>query len=202
VKRLFDAVFRRRAPRGDDGVPRFRLADLPEDTLGKLTGNVEPLHQILVAPLSGRRCVYYACRVVVSGAGIGPGEHFHAIPFVLVEGEHRAIIDPAYARFVARHDHVTESRAALDANPAQRALLEAHDLVNRPWFRRNRVRYSECVVAIHETVSIIGVGIREPDRHVEEGTYREGPRTRLHMTGSPKQPLVIRSIHDGPRSMK
>jgi hypothetical protein len=44
-----------------NGVPRFTLASLPEETFGHVTGRVEPLgDHVLVAPLSGRRCVYYS----------------------------------------------------------------------------------------------------------------------------------------------
>lgn len=39
------------------------IAELAEDTPGRVVGIVQPIGEVLIAPLSGRRCVYYVARV-------------------------------------------------------------------------------------------------------------------------------------------
>src|SRR5688572_5638938 len=82
----------------------FALADMPENTLGRVTGMVRPLDQRLIeAPLSGRLCVYYEVTVEPQFGDQATSlrvlaSETDAIPFVLQAGEHRAIVDPAHAQ--------------------------------------------------------------------------------------------------------
>jgi hypothetical protein len=43
--------------------PPRPLAEMPEDTPGRVVGIAQPIGDALTAPLSGRRCVYYVARV-------------------------------------------------------------------------------------------------------------------------------------------
>lgn len=184
---------------------RVRLArtyttrNLPESTFGRLIGRVRPLDgALLTAPLSGRSCVYYAVTVDVPHRS--PGElasEQDAIPFLLDDAEGVAVIDPAHATYSVRVDFTSASKAAFDATPAQRAVLERLDLIDIDWFNVPSLRYREAVIRPDETLSVVGAGVREPGpaRPISAG-YREGAALRMRITGTARFPLLIRDHAD------
>lgn len=96
----------------------YRLRDLPEHTLARVTGAAQAFDRPpLTAPLSGRACVYYAVEVYEIRTGwatshqgiagnyltgmqsLGPrmAKEQAAIEFVLVDGDERAVVDARVA---------------------------------------------------------------------------------------------------------
>jgi len=182
------------------------LAALDDSTFARITGAVRPFEQRLIeAPLSGRHCVYYAIHVI-SAVGPSPrhghteiGTEQEAMTFLLEDATGRAVIDPDHARFSVGFDHVSESKAAFDADPRQRAVLERLRLVHRDWFGTERLLYREGVIEVDELISVLGAGVREPDpTAAPTGMYRDGRPLRMRFTGTAKYPLVI---SDDPRSL-
>jgi hypothetical protein len=177
----------------------WSIGSLPEDTVGRITGTVMPFEgQTLEAPLSGRRCVYYAV-LIEENLGLGGGgavmplaEKADGISFVVEEDGHRAVIDPDNALLAVAFDHRATSLAAFDATPRQRALLADADLIHRDWFRTSSLTYREAILEVREVVSILGAGVREPDPDAPAAAaYRSMAQTRLRFTSSPKSQLII-----------
>jgi len=194
LRRLHDAISERRFRRELAAARSFSLATLPEDTRGRITGIARPLAPLLEAPLTGRPCVYYHVRIEQVFAGITHelASEQRAVRFILEDGDQRAVIDPVHARISAGFDRSSESRAAFDANPVQRALLDHHALVDRNWVWTDSVCYREAIIEVDEPIAVIGIGTREPDLEATSaGLYRDPGATRLWLRGSPRFPLVI-----------
>ncbi len=174
-------------------VPRYRLAEFPEDTLGRAVGRVRPLDKrVLEAPLSGRLCVYYAIEVDVIGTTLGVEQLVAenlGVAFTLDDGSQHAVIDPNAAQVMCMFDHRSEVVVQSDVNARQRAVF---DPAIYEWSSTMRVRYREAIIEVDEVIVVLGAGTREPDRDTpSDGTYRDTGRTRLHFTGSARHQLEI-----------
>lgn len=185
----------------DDRVRKRRLraahpwpiAELPEDTLGRVIGRAKLLEETLTAPLTGRECVYYNVRV---SEGEQPGttviDDHRGVPFVLEDSTGRAIVDPTGAETVVVCDSTTTS-GVLNP-PDERLSTYLATFGQRPTgFMFNRaLRYEESIIEIGELVSVLGAGIREPDPEAPPtSAYRGGQPTRLRLTSSARYPLLI-----------
>src|SRR5262245_28416269 len=93
--------------------PRWSLGAMPEDTFGRVTGSVLD-GELLVAPLSGRSCVYFSVFVDERlrpklGANAPHWTRLAAerrgVPFVIEEDGHRAVIEPRRARVMVDIDY-------------------------------------------------------------------------------------------------
>jgi hypothetical protein len=175
--------------------PAFSVAEMPEGVRGRLTGVVRQFAPDLEAPLSGHRCVYYHVVIQERRGGVhyDISSQQDAVLFVLEDRGHRAVIDPKHARFFAGIDHVSNSRAAFNASPAQLALLRHPSLTYRDWRLTGSLRYREAIIGIDGPVTVAGIATREPDpQAMPTGTYRESGPTRLWMQGTARYPLVIK----------
>jgi hypothetical protein len=178
----------RRRLRGAHG---FTLADIPEDTFGRVTGRVRELDGALTSPLFGRRCVYYVVEVQLERDGVPSiiaGE-VASVPFVLDDGTARAIIDPRSAEVaidLQREEHgMWGSTHGLRRDFLLRAGRGEVVDVDELWFR-------ETAIEVGETVSVLGAGVREPDPQAAPvGGYRGEVPTRLRLTSSDAYRLVI-----------
>ncbi len=191
---LDDYRIRRRV----DRARTYTTRRLPENTFGRLIGQVQPLDgALLTAPLSGRACVYYAVHVDVPQRMRPLASEQDAVPFLLDDAEGIAAIDPAHATYSVRFDLTTTSMAAFDATPAQRAVLERLALIHIDWFDIPSLRYREAVIRPGETISVVGAGVREPGpARPLGGGYREGAALRMRITGTARFPLLIRDHAD------
>ncbi|MEJ7603241.1 MAG: GIDE domain-containing protein [Kofleriaceae bacterium] len=175
--------------------PRFAIAELPEDAPGRAVGAARPTGEPLRAPLSGRPCIYYVA-VVEELHGKQWKETVReerGVPFVLDDGSGRALVDPTGAEVELDIDTTGASGTLDDASPAEPALLARHGRVSRGKLFNHSVKYREAIIAIGETVAVLGCAVREPDPGVPptgEG-YRQGPATRVRLTGAGKFPLRI-----------
>lgn len=186
--------------------PRFSLAELPEDTIARVSGTVRVLGgQVLTAPLSGRPCVYYTVTIrarphFMSQEAIREllaTEH-REVPFLLDDGANRAVVDPTNARISCDCDHRTTSKAAFDATRPQRELLERYRLTQQDWWNTASLEYVEGILAVDEPIIVLGGGTREPDPDGQATAgYREAGSTRYRFASTRRFPLLI---SDDPKS--
>lgn len=174
------------------------LAELPEDTQGRVVGHAQALQHVLTSPLTGRPCVYYIAKVEEHRSS-GRSSYWKTIisesnfvPFQLIDQTGRAIVDPAGAEVVLDFDGSSSSGTFNEANPTQEAFLQRHGHKSKGWIFNKGLRYREAVIHIGETVAVMGAGVREPDPDASPtAEYRGAPATRLRLMHSAKCPLVI-----------
>ncbi len=170
------------------------IGELPEDTLGRVIGEAQPIDRVLQSPLTGRPCVYYDARVEEHESG-----EWHTrfaerggVPFLLTDPSGHAIVDPSCAEIALTFDSDSRSGTFDDPTPAEAAFLAKHGGESKGWIFNKKLRYIEAVIEPGERVAVLGSGIREPD---PQGTPTEGYRsaapTRLRLTSSPQHPLGI-----------
>ena len=182
--------------------PRVRLSELPEDMLGRVVGTVHPAGPVLEAPLSKRLCVYYAFELQL-WRGTGPTvirDEQQAVPFTLVDRGESALVDTESAKISSDFDRgVRVAWKGLDYKDHR--LLETWKVA--PPERGTAYYFREAAIELDDTICIYGAGTREFDT-TDHGdgpgvAYRDGAKTRLHLTGSERFPLVI---SDDPRVVK
>lgn len=178
--------------------PAKRIAELGDDQLGKVVGRTRGLDEILSAPLTGRRCVYFVA-TVEERRKTGKSHHWRevirearGVPFMLEDDSGRALIDATAARIAIDFDGKSYSGTFDDPSEAERAFLARHDQKGERWVFNRRLRYHEAVIEEGETIAVLGAGTREPDPDAPPAAaYRGEVPTRLRLTSSPKYPLVI-----------
>lgn len=176
----------------------WALAELPEDTHGRVIGQAHPLQEQLQGPLTGRPCVYYIAQVEEQRS-TGRSTYWRTIasetrgvPFVLVDGTGRAIVDPNGAQVALDFDGNSKSGTFNSADPVQEAFLARHGQKSQGWVFNKTLRYREAMIEVGETIAVLGSGVREPDPYAPpEAAYRGAPPTRLRLTSSARFPLVI-----------
>src|SRR6185295_9179905 len=94
------------------------------------------------------------------------------------------------ARVALDFDSNSTSSTSGDPTAQERAFLERHGARDQGWFTK-RLRYREAIIAIGETISVLGSGTREPDPQAAPADYRGGQPTLIRLTSSPRYPLVI-----------
>lgn len=167
----------------------------------RVTGHVlGPFGQpVMLAPLTGRPCVYYEV-VVQKSRRTKQGTRWSeilretcAVPFAIHDGTGRAIIDPyQHAGVWLVRDAQQYSAGAHTTTPAQQALLDRHGAAPPGWLFDPTLRYLEAVISVGELVTVLGQGVREPDPDGPPAAdYRGLPAMRLRMAGAPDRLLVI-----------
>lgn len=194
---------RRRFRRRFRKTPTFAIAELPEDTVGRIVGIAQSLDgAVLTAPLSARPCVFWAIEVIEMLGEDWPTrgvvDERRGIPFVLAQDGHRAVVDPAVVVTNIVFDHESKSSGLYGIDQLQKAIID--DFVpHRSWQYTETLVFREAIVEVGERVSVLGSGTREPDPDAAQVVgYREGARTRLRLTGSTQFPLALT---DDPRCM-
>ena len=178
--------------------PTKRIQELRDDELGKVVGRARGLTEMLEAPLTGRRCVYFVA-VVEEHHSTGKSSYWKTVirdsrrvPFMLEDDSGRALVDATGARIAIDFDGKSQSGTFDDPTPAEQAFLARHGQKGQGWIFNRALRYREAVIAEGETIAVLGSGTREPDPDaVPQDAYRGEPPTRLRLTSSRKYPLVI-----------
>lgn len=174
--------------------PRRSLAELPEGTAARIVGRAEALDDTLEAPLTGRRCLYYTAIVEACNGKVWR-EIIHedrAVMFILDDGSARAIVDPSASKVVLEFDGNSASGVLDNPNEREQAFLDAHGTAGKRLIFNRSLRYREAVIEVGETIAIFGAAVREPDpTGTPEAAYRGEAPTRLLMTSSRKQPMII-----------
>lgn len=114
----------------------FSIAEAPEGEVVRLEGRVVE-GETLVAPLTGRCCVYYVATIEEYDRYGGLGAKWpervretRCVQFAIEDGTGRAIVDPTDARIDATIDRFTESGLFHDPSPIEVAFLERHGLTS------------------------------------------------------------------------
>jgi hypothetical protein len=182
---------------------RKPIAQLADNELGKVVGSARGLDEMLVAPLSGRRCVYFIAVVEERRSNSKSSywkkivEESRGVPFALEDDSGRAIVDASSARIAIDFDGRSQSGTFDNPTEAERAFLSRHGERGQGWLFNRSLRYREAVIEEGETVAVLGAGTREPDPDaMPTAAYRDAPPTRLRLTSSAKYPLVISDDRD------
>ena len=171
---------------------RVDVAVMEENARGKIGGTIEELERTIVAPLTGRPCVYYDVQIRNS-VGMDPGDviitETSGVPFVLADATGTAIVDPGGAVVKRLWDTVYGSPSDFDAKRVSK-VLERHGYPHPSMVWRSRLHLTEVILAPGDVVEVVGAGIREPDPDGGADGYRT-TKTRIRMVGSAKSPLWI-----------
>lgn len=178
-----------------------KIEELREGLHCRIAGTVRPLDQgTLEAPLCGLPCVAYLLEVVeqrLTDTGTDRDLLVYdrkTVPFLLVEGEHRAVIDPSFAQILLTSDHELTAGSPHELNPRARAVLDRYAPQRTDWTGTVRLTFRESIVEVGDRIAIAGVGRREADPHGGgERGYRDDIQQRLRFVGSQALPLLIGS---------
>ena len=178
--------------------PHYRIGELPEGTPGRLIGQVQALGAALISPFSRRPCVYYIAKIEEADVPLRGVvcEEQRSVPFLLVDSSGRALVDPSGARLAIDFvETVTSTPTA-----TERAFLDRHGMKDFFSGVNKKLLFREAVIAVDETIAVLGSGVREPDpESAPSAGYRDELPTRLRLTSSSRFPLVIsdRPNHHG-----
>lgn len=173
-----------------------RLGDLQEGHYARIVGRAHPVGEPLIAPMTGRRCVYYD--VIVEGKGIAPkpgkmsriAAETKGIPFLLTDGTGRAIVEPDGAdvliAFGARSDF---SPQAPVVTPQHQEFFARHGRTVIGGVYGTELRYREAAIVVEDMITVLAAGVREPDPDPAPGSI--GPRTRLRFASTPTHQVLI-----------
>jgi hypothetical protein len=179
VERFEGWLARRAFHRRVRAAPRTAIRDLDDGALARITGRVVTLDgQTLAAPFTGKPCVYFSVSTMFHGSPPQLfGSNQQGVPFLLVSGDHRAVVEPDHARMSLGTHHRTRS-------PATHFM-----------YRQNMNGYierRESVIAPGDELVIVGVGIGEPDpERPPSALFRGTTARRFRFTGSEDAPLLV-----------
>ena len=201
--RLFaDQTTRRVRPGEDDGervsqkqhgIKRWLVGRFPDGEAGRVVGTVRAHQRRLLAPLTGRPCVYYEViveQVTLSGLRLCFVE-CDTVPFVLEDGSGRGIVEPRGAEVAAAFDHTAEITEFEQATPEQAAMLARN---GRAGERTATLQFREALIVEGERVTVVGTAFRRPDlQSSAEVDYRAAPPLGLRIVTTEAQPMSIAS---------
>jgi len=181
------------------------IADVGEGGAVCITGTVDPIEELLEAPLTGRRCVYWAVTATElcwNLASFELGNRNQRVPFMLVDRTTRARVSVPFDTRIRALVPVSVPLGVMKggwgaAEPpvmttAERAVF---DSLKIQIAKTSRVRLTEYVLEPEMTIVVAGNAEREPDDQAAEVGYREAP-TRLVVSSSRREPLLI-GLHIG-----
>jgi hypothetical protein len=181
-------------------MPVVKLAELAEGSYSRVVGRATQLEQVLVAPISGRRCLYYQVRVTRKyGDSDWQKRNIcreeRGVPFVLDDGSAHAIVEPT--------DVVANLKGDRHSGPGwcengsdELALLARHRVKVADV---QALIFVEGILEVGDTVSAVASAVRELDPDASPAApYRGEQPTRLWLIGSPRRPLLL---SDRPEAM-
>ena len=176
-----------------DGSKRWSIGRFPDGEVGRVVGIVRAHQRRLLAPLTGRPCVYYEViveHVAVSGLRLCCIE-CDTVPFVLEDGSGRGIVEPRGAEVAAAFDHTEELGEYEPATPAQAAVLARN---SRAGERVAGLQFREALIVEGERVTVVGTAQRRPDlQSAVEVDYRAAPPLGLRIVTTDAQQMSIAS---------
>jgi len=180
---------------------RASIAGAPEGEAVRIDGRVVD-GETLIAPLTGRRCVFYVAILEESQGKRGWIEcarETRGVPFTVDDGTGGVIVDPAQAQIDAALDSITKSGLFDDPTPVEAAFLKRHGQKPTCWFYNRGFRYCEGVFEVGELISVMCYPVRESDPDAVSRTaagYRDPAPTRLRGGGSPDHPILLSDASD------
>lgn len=183
--------------------PQFSLAEMPENTFGKVVGLARPEQKrLLEAPLSGRLCVYYEAYVdaMYNGSFVRTlANEQEGLAFIVDDATGRALVDPTVAFMSTGVDYVSLPGLTDRSEREQSFLRRTGTVVKKLGMFVDGLRFREAIIEADERIAVFGGGVREPDPAGRTESYRgQGMPTRLCLSGSDRFPLFI---SDDPESL-
>ncbi|MCW3071217.1 MAG: hypothetical protein JWO44_1107 [Bacteroidetes bacterium] len=140
-------------------VPGKKIADCEDGEIVKIAGKIKYVSEPMIAPLSGRKCVYY--QVVVEENDDGWQEIIReetGKDVVITDGTHYALIETRLAKSYLQLDKRYTSKWGKDASRSQENLLKRHGEVSTRFFGTNKsLRYLEAILEENEQVVVAGI---------------------------------------------
>lgn len=183
---------------------RKQINQVRENEYAKVIGKAKYVDEPLIAPLSGRKCVYYKVHVERKG-----DKSWHTVvketkaqDFFLETNTELAIVKANFEvdknkRVYLEEDHKRNSGFLNDANHKLNDYLAKHNKSSTGFLGFNKtLRYKEGIIALNETIAVKGIAkwkaLNEP---VEGYSYSR----ILTFEGDPKQKLLI---SDTPKALE
>ncbi len=183
---------------------RKPISQIREKEYTKVIGKAKFVDEPLIAPLSGRKCVYYKVHVERKG-----DKSWHTVveetrsqDFFIESNTELAIVKASFEaernkRVYLEEDHKLNSGFMNDASHKLDDYLAKHNKSSTGFLGFNKtLRYKEGIIALNETIAVKGIAkwkaLNEP---VEGYSYSR----ILTFEGSPKQKLLI---SDTPKALE
>lgn len=142
-----------------------RIADFGEDEVARVVGKVVFAGEVIVAPLSKRKCVYYHVQVEELRSS-GKNSSWHTVieeeikgDLIIFDGSHYAIIDTESIKSYLVPDERYTSGTFDDATPGLEDFLQRHKYKSTNFLGFNRtLQYREGVLEKNELFTVVGKG--------------------------------------------
>lgn len=148
----------------------------------------------LIAPLSGRACVFYETRVVRTvGLGYAPWDFEYqvtherrCVPFLVDDGTGCAVVDTAHAALLLESNVDRSSRGSDPDAPAEDAFLARFARRRRGLLFEKRLHFTESIIEVGERIAVLGTGVHD----TEPSASSESPYRQAH-----EPPRMVRAPH-------
>lgn len=178
-------------------VPVVAIAAAAESKVTAVIGRVVG-HPPLIAPLTGRRCVYWQIEVEKTFANRHDDRARSVLDcsptrtFTIADDSGEAVIDPAWAE-IAVDPEVGQQLVPVDArHPAAQSWLERHGLATRGRFVRRNQTLIESALTADVSIAVVGTGVKDGGRGgAAERGYRDAAPAVLHIGGTADHPVYI-----------
>jgi hypothetical protein len=175
----------------------YSVAQFPDGKYGRVVGDVAPIGDPLIAPVSGLPCVFYILRVsdpFVRHRGTGDPETIARgssdAAFFLDDGTGRALVDPRGAI-----GFLDSPVATGTCERPPRALWDLVQQAGQTMLMRHV--YAEWAIPVGARVSVVGGGMREPDPDAAPAPeYRGAAPMRLRIAKTEPYALMISDYGD------
>ncbi len=169
---------------------------IKDNEYAKIIGKAKHVNRPLIAPLSGRECVYYHIVVEVKadkGWRRIINEKVNQDFFIESQSEMAIVkvssLQKSMQRFYLVKDYKEKSGFRNDATDKLEAYLETHNKKSTGFLGTNKtIRYSEGIIELNEVIGVKGVAqwktLKEP---IEGYSYSK----ILTLTGTKKEKLLI-----------
>jgi hypothetical protein len=182
------------------------IAEVADGGMICIAGRVEAVEPLLVAPLTGRPCVFWAILVNEISQFFQTWELGHrdqGTSFLVVDPTRRARVIPDGARVALPFDSRLRVPDAVTTGPGrwgaatppvmsgnERAVFDSMKIRNRP-LATSTVRFIEYVIEPHSTIIVLGRSESEADDKASDLGYRDSPPRRPLMASARRTPLLI-----------
>ncbi|WP_417608562.1 hypothetical protein [Owenweeksia hongkongensis] len=145
--------------------PSRKISEFKDGEVAKIVGEVFPIGEQLLAPLSKRECSYYYV-LIEQKKSSGKNSYWRTIienevshKFLIKEGEHYALINDTRVMSNIVIDKEYSSGLLNDAAMRLESYLKKHNHESENFFGFNkRLRYKEGILETNERVSVLGQG--------------------------------------------
>ncbi len=167
----------------------------------RIAGMVVPVDEPLIAPLSGRPCVYYETRVVRM-VGLGMEEwdieyqvaaEQRSVQFLVDDGTGRALVDVTHSQVLLGEDVERSASEGGDDAAAEDAFLARFGQRRRGLLFAKRLYFSESVIEVGERIAVVGSALSDQGSSERLASpYRHNATTTCpRLAGSRRSPLLV-----------